>query len=53
MGRGGKRKGAGRRPDPVQKVRVQTSVPVKYKNEIKAAFQKIVKAYTERCEKEL
>jgi len=53
MARGGKRKGAGRKPNPVKKVRITTSVPEKYKTEIQEAFQKIAKAYTDRCTKEL
>ena len=51
--RGGKRKGAGRKPNPVKKKRVTLSVPVKYEAEIKEKFAKITKAYETKCKNEL
>lgn len=50
--RGGKRKGAGRKPDPVRKERVTMSVPIKYKAEIVDKFREITKAYVEKCKRE-
>lgn len=51
--RGGKRKGAGRKKDPVRKKRITMNVPIKYESEIKEKFSKINEAYVEKCKKEL
>jgi len=51
--RGGKRKGAGRHPDPIKKKRVTVSVPLSYEKEIRSKISKVIKAYIERCKREL
>ncbi len=51
--RGGKRKGAGRKPDPIEKERITLAVPSEYKEEIREKAVKIAKAYEDRCKKEL
>jgi hypothetical protein len=53
MSRGGKRHGAGRKPNPVSRTRLTVSVPEKYAKEIQQKFLKIAKAYLEKCETEL
>lgn len=53
MAAGGKRKGAGRKPDPVEKDRITVYVPVKHKEEIKEKLDKIVQAYEEKCKRDL
>lgn len=50
---GGERAGAGRKPSLIQKYRITINVPLKYTAEIRAKFDKIVKAYEQRCEREL
>lgn len=51
--RGGKREGAGRKPDPIEKDRITIAVPAEYKEEIRKKATKIAKAYEEKCKKEL
>jgi hypothetical protein len=50
---GGRREGAGRKPDLVKKERLTLSVPIKYKVEITEKLKAITKAYIERCRAEL
>lgn len=51
--RGGKREGAGRKPSLISKDRISVSIPIKYKKEIRQKVKKILKAYEERCKREL
>lgn len=51
--RGGKREGAGRKPDPIHKNRMTVSVPSIHKKEIRNKVKKIIKAYEEKCKREL
>jgi hypothetical protein len=51
--RGGKRQGAGRKPDPVKKERITVHVPQKHKEEIREKVIKLAKAYEDKCRKEL
>ena len=51
--RGGKREGAGRKPSLISKDRVTVSMPTKYKKEIRQKVKKLLKAYEERCKREL
>ena len=50
---GGKREGAGRKPGVIKKKILRNSVPDKYADQIKIKFKKIIKAYEERCKREL
>jgi hypothetical protein len=50
---GGRRFGAGRKPDPIKKSRITINVPTAHKTVILSKFRKIVKAYEDKCKREL
>lgn len=51
--RGGKRKGAGRKPGLVPKKKITVSVPEEHSVEIKDKTVKLAKTYEEKCLKKL
>lgn len=51
--RGGSRKNAGRKANPVKKKRMTVIVPVKNYDVIKSKTKKLAKAYEDKCRKEL
>lgn len=51
--RGGKRKGAGRKPNAVPKKKITVSVPKEHAVEIREKVVKLGKAYEDKCRKEL
>jgi hypothetical protein len=50
--RGGKRKGAGRKKDPIEKGKLTVQVPIEYKEAIREKVKKISKAYEDKCKRE-
>ena len=51
--RGGKREGAGRKPNPVKKRKMTVSIPIECYDEIKAQTKKKAEACEKRCKRKL
>lgn len=50
--RGGKRKGAGRKPNPIRKKKMTVSVPEEHHDKIRETTKMLAKGYESVCKKE-